>query len=157
MTAKPALERVAVPALLVAAVAVKAPETVALAIAPALTTSASPLERSVIESVPASTLNVSLPLPPVIVSLPAPPVRLSFPSPPARLSLPAPPLRALSAPLPMITLSRPLPVPSMAAVPLRVRFSTLARVARENDTEACTVSVPALTSSVIVSVLESTM
>jgi hypothetical protein len=80
---------VAVPALLVDAVAVQIPAADALAVAPADTTRMSePLPRSVMVSVPASTLKVSLPDPPICVSFPVPPVRLSVPRPPTRISFP---------------------------------------------------------------------
>ena len=49
-------------------------------------------DRSVIVSLPASTLKVSEPAPPVIMSLPAPPVIISTPSPPMIVSIPSPPV-----------------------------------------------------------------
>ena len=45
----------------------------------------------------------------------------------------------------------------MAALPVRVRFSTLAMGAREKVTLEATVSVPELISSLIASLVESTM
>ena len=59
-------------------------------------------------------------------SLPAPPLRLSLPPPPLRVSVPSNPLSTLAALLPVRLLLRALPVPLIAAVPVRVRFSTLA-------------------------------
>ena len=52
-----------------------------------------------------------------------------------RVSLPAPPVRLLLPPLPVITLLRALPVPSIALLPVRVRFSTLAMAAIVKVTE----------------------
>ena len=142
-TPKPALLRFAMPALSVAAVAVKAPVTVAFAVAPPETTSPSPPERSVTLSTPASTLKMSLPAPPVRVSLPAPPVRVSAPTPPERTLAPELPLRALS---------RVLPVPLMLAVPNNVRFSTLAARA-VIETVLSILSIPSLRRSVTTSPL----
>lgn len=75
-------ERFAVPAFVVSLVATNAVILVALAVALLLTMSASPEDKSVIVSVPASALKISLPAFPVRVSSPAPPVRSSLPAPP---------------------------------------------------------------------------
>ena len=75
-------ERLAVPPLVVLFVATKAAILVAFAVALPLTISISPVDKSVIVSVPEFALNVSLPAFPVRVSSPAPPVRSSLPAPP---------------------------------------------------------------------------
>ena len=51
--------------------------------------------------------------------------KVSFPPIPVSTSIPLPPLRMLLASLPLMTLAPTLPVPLIAAVPVRVRFSTL--------------------------------
>ena len=93
------VDKLAVPALLEAVVAVKELMFAAFTVAPELTTktSLSPPApelsppNKVIMSVPESTLKVSLPVPPTRVSFPAPPVIMSSAFPPVRLSTPAPP------------------------------------------------------------------
>ena len=57
-----------------------------------LTTKISEADRSVIVSLPASTLKVSEPAPPVIISLPAPPDMISTPDPPIIVSTPSLPV-----------------------------------------------------------------
>ena len=75
-------ERLAVPPLVVLFVATKAVILVAFAVALPLTTKLSPVDKSLIVSLPASTLKVSLPALPVSESSPAPPVIVSSPAPP---------------------------------------------------------------------------
>ena len=58
-----------------------------------------------------------------------------MPTPPIRVSAPVFPSRMFAALLPVITLLAVLPVPLIAAVPVRVRFSRLVRVARLKVTE----------------------
>ena len=65
------------------------PEAFKVALDPTIITSL--VARSVTVSVPASALKVSLPAPPVKVSLSAPPVISSLPLPPEIISAPAPP------------------------------------------------------------------
>ena len=84
-----------------ALVATKFAEKVALAVAPELITKISPVVRSVIESIPESTLKVSLPVPPAKVSLPPPPVKVSSPESPVIISIPDPPVIA-STPVPPV-------------------------------------------------------
>ena len=74
------MERLAVPAFEVPDVATNAVMFVAFAIAPEETTKISLVTRSVIESVPESTLNVSAPPLPVRLSFPVPPVIISAPA-----------------------------------------------------------------------------
>ena len=83
---------VAVPAFVVSLSATKADTLFAVAVAPDVTTRSSPVDRSVIVSLPASTLKVSLPALPVKLSLPAPPVIISLPPFPVIMSAPPPPL-----------------------------------------------------------------
>ena len=98
-TLLPLLDKLAVPALLVAAVAVNAVATIALRVAFELTTRLSPFDKSVMLSVPASIVKVSLPAPPVKVSLPAPPVKVSLPVPPVKLSALLLPTKVVAAPV----------------------------------------------------------
>ena len=99
VTLLPELVKFAMPALLVAAVAVNAADTVALAVALKLTTRLSLPDRSVTVSVPASTLKVSLPKPPVKVSLPKPPVSVSLLLPPIKVSALPLPMKVAAAPV----------------------------------------------------------
>ena len=85
--------KVAVPAFVVSLSATKADTLLAVAVAPDVTTRSSPVARSVIVSLPASTLKVSLSALPVKLSLPAPPVIISLPPFPVIISAPPPPLR----------------------------------------------------------------
>ena len=55
---------------------------------------------------------------------------VSVPPPPTSVSAPPPPVRVLSPLLPVMTLAPLLPVPLMLALPVRVRFSTLAALFR---------------------------
>ena len=80
---------------------------------------------------------------------------VSAPAPPSSVSLPPPPVSTLMPLLPVMTLASPLPVPLMLALPVRVRFSTLAPSVKLTDD--CTVSVPALSASVTTSPTLSTM
>ena len=95
---------------------------------------------------------------------------MSSPAPPTRVSINepvfVPPSRVLFAPFPVMMLLRPLPVPSIAAPSVRVSFSILPPLVpapsvstRLKVTELCTVSVPlpVVSSSVMMSVVESTM
>ena len=88
-TEKPLAVRLAVPALLLAAVAVQAAASVALTVAPSDTFSLStpPLPRSVIVSEPALTSKRSTSSPPVRVSLPVPPRSVSSLLEPVRRTL----------------------------------------------------------------------
>ena len=106
-TLLPLVVKLAVPVLLVPVVAIKASDTVALAIAPTLTTRLSLADRSVMVSVPASTVKVSLPAPPV------------------RVSLPKPPFKTLAALLPVKMLFSALPVPLSTGVEVTLMFKVL--------------------------------
>ena len=84
--------RLAVPAFVVLEVAAKELIFVAFAIAPELITKISlPVPKSVIPSVPESTLKVSSPALPVITFALLFPVIVSSPAPPFTVSSPAPP------------------------------------------------------------------
>ncbi len=85
---------------------------------------------------------------------PASITKVSKPLPPVSVSLPRPPFRRLDPMLPVIALSRPLPVPSMAALPVRTRFSTWSE--RVWPTALSTVSVPSPEFSVTTSAALST-
>ena len=89
--------RLAVPEFGVSESATKEAIFVAVAVAPEETIKSSPVDKSVIVSVPKFTLKVSFPLPPVVMSLPAPPVILSFPFPAFTVSTAFPPV-IISAP-----------------------------------------------------------
>ena len=65
------------------------------------------------------------------------------------VSLPSPPLSVLIAALPVSTLSSALPVPLIAPVPVRVRFSSDALVAKLKLTLESTVSVPPASSATV--------
>ena len=67
-----------VPAFVVSASATKS-DTLLAVTEPPVTTTSSPVVKSLITSLPALTLKVSLPAPPVRSSLSAPPVIVSFP------------------------------------------------------------------------------
>ncbi len=92
---------------------------------------------------------LSLPVPPSSVSLPAPPSSVSLPPLPNSESLPPSPDSRLAPALPTIVLPSSLPVPAMPALPVSVRFSTLAP--RVWVSEDCTVSVPSFRFSVTTS------
>ena len=110
LTAKPFVDKFAVPMLVVFTFAFHAAPSVALTTAPAFTlmTSVPPIPKSVMLSVPAPTTKVSIPAPPV------------------KTSLPAPPSKVLAPELPVIALSSEFPVPCRAAVPVSNKPSTLA-------------------------------
>ena len=97
---------------------------------------------------------MSSPSPPFIESLPTPPSRVSLPAWPTSVSLPARPASQLLPLLPVMRLFSSLPVPLMLAVPVSVRFSTLAD--KPKLIAACTVSVPCPASSMTWSPLVST-
>ena len=98
-----AVVRLVVPELVVLEVAVNELISAAFNIAPALTTKISlPVPKSVMLSVPESTLKVSSPALPVRLSLPAPPVIISFPPFPVIISAPLPPFSVSTAAPPVI-------------------------------------------------------
>ena len=72
------------------------------------------------------------------------------------MSLPPLPVKVLLPLLPIIRLLPVLPVPLRFVVPVRVRFSMLAKLARLKVILDWIVSVPSLASSVMVSVVVST-
>ena len=72
--------------------AVKLVTLIAFRVAPALTTKASPVVKSLTVSSPLSILKISLELPPVIISSPAPPVIVSSLLPVLIVSTPFPPV-----------------------------------------------------------------
>ena len=172
---------VAVPELLVPDVAVNELTLVAFAVAPELTTSTSlSVPKSVIVSVPESTLKVSFPAlpvklsllaPPVIVSFPAPPIMISLPpapviislfDPPVKLSTPAFPAR-VNPPSPELDISTVLPpatefivaVPEFLVAEVAVKELTFVAFAVAPElTTSMSLPVPR---SVIVSVPESTL
>jgi hypothetical protein len=65
------------------------------------------------------------------------------------VSAPPAPFKILAASLPVMTLARALPVPLIAAVSVKIRFSTL--LPRVKLTELLTVSIPPAAASVTVS------
>ena len=69
--------------------------------------------------------NLSLPSPPPSLSLPAPPCTASLPPPPLNTSFPPRPKSVFLAPLPTIVFAPALPKPSIDALPVKVRASTL--------------------------------
>ena len=127
-TTSPGVVRLAVPALELAEVAVQARPTVAVAVAPELTTrmSAPPVPRSVMVSVPAATVKVSMPVPPVRESLPSPPTRVSAPVPPIRVSAPELPVKVM--PVADVELLTEKPLPDVMADRFTAR-PTVVRVA----------------------------
>ena len=98
--------------ILVSAVATKSVMPVACAFALFETMRISPEVRSVMVSVPPSTLKVSLSAFPVSESSPAPPAIISVPPPPVMISLPLPPLIVSPADPPSILRFSTCPVRS---------------------------------------------
>ena len=150
---KPLAVTDAVPALLLEAVAVQAAVAVECAVAPAeMTRISEPFPRSMMKSVPESTLNVSFPVPPVSKSLPPPPVMVSAPEPPVIVSALVEPTSVTAVALPLLVMVQPeVPVTALiltfwpAAVMFTMPLLLLADVAVQPETAVALAVAPAAT------------